>query len=293
MADKIISINRNGELVYNNLNSDIKERAKSDNLFDKSSAAYLIMFLCFVVDAVAFYGRIMYISFDSPALLAAQMVGLLLCYDRTPIYLGIQHRKIESGLIKSNRFIFYIAITACTLGIVINTLVSIAALQYMTPAADAYVSGAVSSDSGLDSASLAVLTFNICLPLITSLVSYFISYSTYNPLQNLLFRYDMLINKKKDEIRRLEAREAEYKLINDPSRIADDVAAKYELKVKEIASKAIFYDNYVRNKLKSSIGNPSAISALSVDNTDKIVAALQHEMTVLNSFSADNPLNNP
>lgn len=126
-----------------------------------------------------------------------------------------------------------------------------------------------------DPKALPLTLFWCCLPMITSLGSLHISYSTYHPLMIRKRREEEMIEEKQEEIRRLEAVLDEYNADQDfAMNLKADDEGNYEEMKRMQRAMTIGYCDYVRQRLKEHIGEPASTSALSQEVCDEILERL-------------------
>lgn len=289
-ANSLISIDRNGEFVYNGLNSHTSKRYKADTPMDKSFVPYLIMVLCGTIDAACFINLFKLISYDSPFLLAIQVAGFLFAFDVVPLYLGIQFRRIKQGISK-DKFIMYMALVVCAMACVLNIVLRLMTMDQMAPDLSASSISFIGSTSqvvqeseatAVDATALGLALVGIVIPFVTSLGSFFISYLTYNPLMVRKRNQEELIAEKKDEIRRLDAILFEYDADTDfAEHLIQDDTGKYEEMKKMQRALVLSYADYVRQRLKEHLANPTAINALSEETCVAILERLDRELAAL------------
>jgi hypothetical protein len=143
------------------------------------------------------------------------------------------------------------------------------------------------SGKDVDAMAIALTIFGIGIPMLTSVGSFFISYLTYNPLRVRKRAAEEMLIVKNDEIRRLEAILIEYEADPDfAEHLREDDEGKYEEMRKMHRAMVINYCEYVRQRLKEHLANPSAISALSEETCMNILDRLDREFAVLNQAEA-------
>lgn len=286
----LVSIDRNGEFVYNGLNSHTAKQYKADTPMDKSFVPYLIMLLCGTIDAACFVNLFKLISYDSPFLLAIQVAGFLFAFDVVPLYLGIQFRRIKQGISK-DKFIMWMALIVCAMACMLNIVLRLMTMDQMAPdlssATNSFI-GVVSQGTqdsetaGVDATALGLALVGIVIPFVTSLGSFFISYLTYNPLMVRKRNQEELIAEKKDEIRRLDAILFEYDADTEfAEHLIQDDTGKYEEMKKMQRALVLSYAEYVRQRLKEHLANPTAINALSEETCVAILERLDRELAAL------------
>ena len=282
----IFSRNSSGEFIYNGLNSHISKKYKADTPLDKSFVPYIIMVFCAIVDATVFINLFKLISYDSPFMLGVQVAGFLFAYDAVPLYSGIQLRRLKQGISK-DRFIIWIAIGVCTLACILNVFLRISTINLMSPDTTSSTSyfGTVAEQtvsSEIDPVSLSLAVFGICLPMLTSCGSFFISYLTYNPLKFKKRAAEEMITEKSDEIRRLDAFISEYEADKDfAEHLKIDDECKYNEMKKYQKALILSYVDYVRQRLKEHLGDPTSTNALSEETCVEILKRLDQELDAL------------
>ena len=294
-TNSLISIDHNGEFVYHGLNSHTSKKYKADTPMDKSFVPYLIMALCGTIDAACFINLFKLISYDSPFLLAIQVAGFLFAFDVVPLYLGIQFRRIKQGLSK-DKFIMWMALVVCAMACVLNIVLRLMTMDQLAPdlssAAISFIGttsqGVQESEAaGVNATALGLALVGIVIPFVTSLGSFFISYLTYNPLMVRKRNQEELIAEKKDEIRRLDASLFEYDADTEfAEHLIQDDAGKYEEMKKMQRALVLSYADYVRQRLKEHLANPTAINALSEETCVAILERLDRELAALDKAEA-------
>lgn len=286
-TNNLISIDRNGEFVYHGLNSHTAKKYRADTPLDKSFVPYLIMIFCAIVDASVFISLFKLLSYDSPFMLGVQVAGCLFAFDVVPLYLGIQLRRIKQGLSK-DKFIIWLALVVCILACAMNIALRLMTMEQMSPdlsSATTSYFGTVAQESqaiGVDATTIALTIFGIILPVLTSVGSFFISYLTYNPLKIRKRLEEEMLAEKKDEIRRLDAILTEYDADTEfAEHLIQDDSGKFEEMKKMQRALVLSYCDYVRQRLKEHLANPTAINALSEEGCEAILERLDRELAAL------------
>lgn len=289
-TNALISIDRNGEFIYHGLNSHIKIKYRADTPLDKSFVPYLIMVLCGTIDAACFINLFKLISYDSPFLLAIQVAGFIFAYDVVSLYLGIQFRRIKQGISK-DKFVIWIALIVCAMACVLNIVLRLMTMDQMAPDLSSVTTSFIggisqgiqeSESAGTDPTALGLALVGIVIPFLTSLGSFFISYLTYNPLMVRKRNQEELIAEKKDEIRRLDAILFEYDADTEfAEHLLQDDTGKFEEMKKMQRALVLSYCDYVRQRLKEHLANPTAVNALSEESCVAILERLDWELAVL------------
>lgn len=286
-SNSLLRKDHNGEFIYNELNSHIGKKYKADTPLDKSFVPYLIILFCAIVDASVFISLFKMISYDSPFMLGIEVAGFLFAFDVVPLYLGIQLRRLKQGISK-DRFILWLALVVCVLACVMNIALRLTTIEQMSPdlsAASTSYFGTVTeemADRSVDPTAIALTIFGIGLPMLTSIGSFFISFLTYNPLKVRKRAVEELLNEKNDEIRRLDAILSEYDADSEfAEHLREDDEGKYEEMKKMQRAVVLNYCEYVRQRLKEHLANPTAINALSEETGIAILERLDWELAAL------------
>lgn len=279
----------NGEIINEVLGKDIDFRYKPDTPFDNSIVPYLIMIFCAGVDGFVFYSLFSKISYDSPVLLAVQIAGFLFGFDVVPIFIGIQYKRIRQRLTR-DRFVLILALVVCAIAVFMNTALRIMTIDLMAPAPDIAMTVDTMTNSfgdtaqstagtGIDPVAIALTIFGIGIPVVTSLGSFFISFVTYNPLQIRKQRLEKMIAEAGDHVRRLDAIIADYEAERDFAEyMQGEDKTRYDAMLKMYKAKVVSYCDYVRERLKEHLADPSSNNALSKDICVEIMARLDREL---------------
>lgn len=288
----ILTLERNGEYIYQGLNDHLAKKYKADTPLDKAIVPYLIMFLCGTVDAAVFIGLFKLISYDSPFMLGIQVAGFLFAFDVVPIYIGIQLRRLKQGITKE-KFILWLALAVCVIAFGMNTILNITTMEERTPdlsdtstsyfgEVEGEAEQEAQEDEEISPIAISLTIFSIGLPALTSMGSFFISYLTYNPLQIRMRMEEEMLGEKKDEIRRLKAILSEYEADEEYAKhLKEDDEGKYQEMLRMHRALVLSYTEYVRERLKEHLANPAAISALSEETCIAILERLDRELAAL------------
>lgn len=284
----IFSRSSNGEFIYNELNTHTSKKYKADTPLDKSFVPYLIMIFCAVVDATVFINLFKLISYDNTFMLGVEVAGFLFAFDAVPLYLGIQLRRLKQGISK-DKFILWIALFVCAVAVVLNVFLRISTIDLMSPEAGSASTsyfGTVAeqtTSAETDPAAIALTVFGICLPVLTSCGSFFISYLTYNPLKVKKRAAEEMLAEKTDEIRRIDAFISEYEAnIDFAEHLKEDDDMKYLEMQKYQKALVVGYADYVRQRLKEHLGDPTSTSVLSEETCIAILDRLEKELAAFN-----------
>lgn len=284
---------KTGEIVNECLHHNNRKRFKADTPFDNNIVPYLIMIFCATVDGVVFYSLFSSISYDSPMMLGVQIAGFLFGFDVVPIFIGIQYKRLRQGITK-DRFVLIMALVVCTLAFAMNIVIRIMTIDLISPAtlstATSYM-GAVTretTETGIDATAISLVMFGIGIPVITSLGSCLISFITYNPLKIKKQRIAEMMEDTRDEIRRLDAILDDYDA--EPN-FAENLEVEDETKYQEMQmlhkALVVGYCDYVRERLKEQLGNPTSNNVLSESVCEIIFARLDKEIGLLSTQAGE------
>ena len=295
-SNGLLTKDRNGEFVYHKLNFYTGKKYKADTPLDNSVVPYMIMLFCAVVDGSVFISLFKMISYDSLFMLGIEVAGFLFAFDVVPLYIGIQLRRLKQGISK-DWFILWMSFVVCVLACVMNAALRLTTIELMSPdlsSASTSYFGTVTTeavDSGIDPTAIALTIFGIGLPMLTSIGSFFISYLTYNPLKIRKRVMEEMLAEINDDIRRLDAVLSEYD--TDPEfaeHLRKDDEGKYLAMKKMYHALVVNYCEYVRQRLKEFLANPTANNALSEETCIAILERLDQELAALDQmeFSKSN-----
>ncbi len=293
---KLWDVAKNGEIIKTNPYNNIKKKYQSDTPLDKSFVPYLVMAICAVVDTSFFVSLFKMISYDSPFMIFIEVLGFLFAFDVVPIYLGIQYKRVKQRL-SNDKMIMILALAVIIIGFALNIALRATTISIMTPdlsnASTSYF-GAVTASEASGTISPSNISLTICgmgIPIITSVGSFYISYFAYNPLAIKKRKLEELMAADVDAIRRIEALLKEYEADTDfEQRLFADDEGKYEEMKKTHKALVISYCDYVRQRLKEYIANPTSNNILSEECCTEIINRLDKELAALDEERGENVL---
>lgn len=288
-SNNIWSLNSKGEIMNECMYRNNRMRFKADTPFDNSIVPYLIMIFCATVDGFVFYSLFSKISYDSPMMLGVQIAGFLFGFDVVPIFIGIQYKRLRQRLTK-DKFTLVIALIVCGLAFSMNVALRVTTMDLISPSTVSTVTSYIGStaqettESAMDPTVIALTIFGMGIPVVTSLGSCLISFITYNPLGIKKQRLAEMIEDTKDEVRRFDAIINDYDAEPD---FAEELDAEDEAKYEEMKKmyKAMVLSNceYVEERLKEYLGNPTSNNVLSEEISERILGRLDRELACLDS----------
>lgn len=287
---KIYSMDKStGEITNECLHYNNRKRFKADTPFDNGIVPYLIMAFCATVDGVVFYSLFSRISYDSSMMLGVQIAGFLFGFDIVPIFIGIQYKRLRQGITK-DKFVLIMALVVCGLAFAMNIALRIMTIDLLSPstvsASTSYM-GTVTqetTETSIDTTAIALTIFGMGIPVVTSLGSCLISFITYNPLKIKKKRIAEMMEDTRDEIRRFDAILDDYDAEPDfAENLEIEDKAKYHEMQMMYKAQVIGYCDYVRERLKEHLGNPTSNNVLSESICETILARLDKELELLNA----------
>ena len=283
---------RTGEITNECLHHNNRKRFKADTPFDNSIVPYLIMAFCATVDGVVFYSLFSRISYDSPMMHGVQIAGFLFGFDIVPIFIGIQYKRLQQGITK-DKFVLIMALVVCGLAFAMNIALRIMTIDLISPSTVSTTTSYIgtvtqgTTETGIDATAIALTIFGMGIPVVTSLGSCLISFITYNPLKIKKQRTAEMMEDTRDEVRRFDAILDDYDAEPD---FAENLEAEDEAKYQEMRmmhkAQVIGYCDYVRERLKEQLGNPTSNNILSESVCEAILAKLDQELGLMNAQAA-------
>lgn len=274
----LYQIDRQGHLRFSRRMDLIKEGEKGNMGWEHPAASILIMLVCGILDFVMFRQLFSAFLYDAKEVQMLSIIAMLIGFDLAPIYMGIVLKKRQQGLNAG-------VITAVLLGIAFviafigNIALRIAVKDMILPDLSAMktsVFGEVTEADTTNDLALLYALFAGAMPVITSLVSFGVSFQTANPLKKRMRRLQEEQVMLEDEIVKMEALLMEYETDADHfARLLEEDEEKYRNMLEMLHEKALYYCDYVREKLKEYLGDPASSNALSKDNRERLLQMLE------------------
>ena len=257
---------KQGNLVFPQRSGQIQEAYAVESFWERSAVSVFVLVLCAVLDSVVFLQLFSLILYDHVWLQRLSTIGCLIAFDFGPIYLGISRRRSTQGL-KVDK-LGCALLTAAFLGVAFfNCYLRIMLKDQLVPVDSTAESSVFSSMSGgSNPAALPYAIFSGILPLATSIVSFYVSLSSCNPLKSRLKRLRKQQVELEDAICQLDAVLAEYKQSSELAqrlRTEDDML--YVSALTTAKEQAFYLADYVRERIKEHLGDAAALNALSGD----------------------------
>lgn len=259
-------INAQGGLEFGLRRSLAKQRP--DSAWEHPAAALAVMCLCATLDFVMFKQLFGSFLHENPLIQYFSIIGCIVGMDLAPIYLGILLRKRDQGY-NVSKLLMALLLAAFGVALLANVLLRIHMRDLALPpetSATEFSFGAVVEETS-NPGALPYAIFAGALPIVTSLVSFGISYMTSNPLKERLCNLQKEQTAREDAIGQLEALLMEYE--EDPDftvRLVQEDDEQYESALNATRNIGVMYCNYVRERIKEHLGDPSAVNELSKDH---------------------------
>lgn len=295
--DRLWDVNADGEIIYHRLNHATKKLYTPDSPFFRSFVPYLMLLVCGATDFFVFLSLFNLICYDDITKKVFSILGLLIGFDVIPIFIGIHARRLRQGL-SHDRFILIISLLVTLLTVSLNFGLRVATIDETSPdteiTSQSYIGTTTlqenDQDKDLNSTTVAMALFCASLPVVTSAASFCVSYYTYDPLMIRKRREEELIHQKQDEVRRLEAVLFDYESDADFARRLNEIdEGKYKEMLKLQRAKVISYCDYVRQRIKEELANPSSNTVLSNEDYEVILKRLDDELAVLDKINVSEP----
>ena len=293
---QLFEINAQGELVDPSLLDDITEKYTPDSLFLRNCAPYLIMAICFAIDGCFFYGLFSMISYDRPLLLWVQIAGFLFGFDFVPLYAGTLYKKLQKGL-SNDKLMLRLALGVCALICATNIGLRAVTVNIMAPntsQSDSYfvdqqAEENAAAETSSDAVAWMVAITGMIVPVVTSVGSFVISNTCYEPLLIKKQREERMIVQKADKIRRLNTMIQAYEADQDmEQRLLHEDAQQYATARAMTAGLLLEYHDYIRQQLMAKLQDPASISMLSVPSeSDTLLDALDQLCVKTNMSNTD------
>lgn len=267
---ELYTLDSQGSLKFSTLFQLNQAKEKPESGWDHPVAAILIMAVCATLDFMMF--KQLFGSFleDYEIYQWLGTAGLLIGFDVAPVYMGIacsryaqKIGRAKNGLIMALCGIaFFLAFTAslylrsCTYQLVIPVSAENAVTSLMDKG--------VQLEEAVNPQAKPYAIFAGILPLVTSIVSFAISYLVSDPAKERMLRVHRERLALEDESRKLSSVLNIYENDRDYEvRLLEEDNAKLAAMEDRIREMSLYWADYVRERLKEHIGDPAATNELS------------------------------
>lgn len=267
------------------LNFRIRERhatdgQRQDTFWEHTGFSIAIMVICGTLDAVLFYQLFSSFLFDHPAVRLLSVIGCLVGFDVIPICLGVLLRKREQGF-QVKLWLMCLLLAGFALALVGNIWLRIVLRDLVLPAQStggtSYI-GEAAYETAVNPGAFPFAAFSSFLPIVTSIASFGASYMSFNPLKTRLARLRKRQVALEDAISQVESTLVEYDANQD---FEDQLMAiddeQYANTLGMMEAQAVMFSNYVRERIKEHLGDPSATNELSKDIRQELRERLTEE----------------
>lgn len=269
LNDKNLFRRRNdGQLVFNNTTNLQKNRFKADSIWTRTSTQIVFIALCAFTDWACFNQLLAEAAYDSGFLRSASLIGLLIAFELSPVYIGFSLKKKRQGY-NVDGFIcvilFLVFVAAATINIVLRIITKDSAFPLMAAEDMSFSWNNTPQAALLNPQAIYFALLLGIIPIMTSFVSSIASYIMADPLKQEIANLTKLEQMLTDEISQVKAALAEYSADDRYlSRALSEDQACYAAAVKMVSHKRDAYCHYVRERFKEQPGctasDPAGIS---------------------------------
>lgn len=274
---KLYKIDNQGHLKFPLRTEIVRNFGKADSIWEHPAVSIVIMVVCGLLDLVMFRQLFSSFLYDSKAVQILSIIAMLIGFDLAPILGGHVLKKRQQGLDSGGMAVVYglAFMLAFTWNIVLRIQVKDMVLPDLSSAMTSILGGTSEVDT-TNSLALVYALFASALPVITSLVSFGASFQSSNPLGKQVKKLREEQIAIEDDIVEIEALLMEYEEDLDHfKRLLEEDEQKYQNMIEMLHEKMVFYCDYVRERLKEHLGNPTSSNELSKDNRTSLLSALE------------------
>lgn len=273
-------MNKNGSLVFSTKEAVNRIHYSPRSLFEHPLIAYLVMIACAVLDFTLFYQLLSKALYDDPTTKYMTTIGLLIGFDFAPCYLGMQFRKASQGY-RVNKLLMGALASSFVLAFGVNFWLRLVMKDVALPDLSTNTTsllGTVSTDETSNPLALSFAVFAAVLPVVTSLCSFGISFSTSDPLEKDIEVLDKELEMLEADLTQTVSVLSEYEADSEYyDRICRDDEARYRECMAFTCEKAMYYADYVRERIKEHLKeDPSGINELSKAQYERLVELLKN-----------------
>lgn len=255
--DVFWALNKKGNLRFLHRSDTIKIDNKPDHTLTKQIVAVIFMVLCAALDVAMFYQLFSSFLYDNFMFRILSTLVAAVGFDVGPIYLALIVKRHYEGY-KESFLSVLIIITAFCIALIITAVLRVQTKDMVLP------SSALSGDTTINPVASGWSMFGILAPVVTSFISFAISYYTYHPLQLELTRCEKIIDRDKAKITQFQSTLKEYECTEQiRAYLLYDEKCKYLNAAKDAQNYGVYLCDYVRQRLKEHLASSSATKALS------------------------------
>ena len=253
----------------------------ADSVWEHPLAAFITMVLCATLDFVMFKQLFGSFLHENVLIQYFSIIGCIIGMDVAPIYLGITIRKHNQGYnvswILASLFLgaFLIALLA---NVCLRIQVRDLALPPEASATAFSFSNTAATEETSNPNAMAYAIFASALPIVTSFVSFGVSYVSSNPLKKELHRCHCEQVEREAAISQLEALLMEYDMDADlTERLTREDDEQYNNTLGMTRELGVMHCNYVRQRIKEHLGDPAATNELSKDCREPLLTLFDRQ----------------
>ena len=260
---KLYRLDKQGHLDFHTRGRLHQEKYKADSVWNQTWVLMIIIVFCMAADWASFASLFASFLYDNELLRNICIIGMVLCFEVSPVYIGYNMKKKACGY-NVEVIAILIPLAAFALGVIINILLRIATRDLAFPDLSNISTSVFSGNTTESSGSANALTYSIffsVLPIITSLVAYSATYTMSDPLKRERQGLEKINMELTQNIDHLEAALAEYGSDEDYlNRMLADDQAKFEAALSMIRNQRDEFFDYARQKISEHLASPSATS---------------------------------
>lgn len=274
------TIDQQGQLHFPMRGKLASGTAASSTAWEHPAALFVVLMLCAALDFIMFKQLFAAILYDSVWIQRFSILGLLICFDLAPIYLGLFLKKRKQGYRVENWILFGLA-AAFLAAFIGNVLLRIsmrdAVLPDLTQTSTSVMGEVQSGTAAGSNRAMAYALFAAFLPFGTSLVSFGISYLTANPLGKDLRRLRREEVQAQEALDQIDATIAEYDASADHLiLLQQEEDERYRATKAAIADQMMQHCDYVRERIKEHLAEPAALNELSKPRREALMMLSDH-----------------
>ena len=275
-SDPLWQLDGQGNLHFGLREKLVRRNHRPDTALEHPAAAWVFMFFFGLLDLIMFKDLFGTFLYAHQSMQLVSIIALLAGFDVAPICLGVLLKKHEQKLPVS-KLAAAILTGAFVLALALNITLRAATKDRVLPDFSVKQTAITSGQPSADHEPLAnaYAVFAAFAPLLTSGVSFAVSHMSANPLKNRLKSLALSQVQLEDEITQLEAVLTEYDMDEDRFRrqLDSDEALQANL-IRLTREKAFYCFDYVRERLKEHLGDPTSSNILSKDQRQALESLL-------------------
>lgn len=269
---------RDKEFWDNNLERKLASTSYRNDFIQENSlweVILVIMLAC--CDFMMFKQLYESVVYDNIITLIVGIAGTLVAFDGAPIYIGMEMKKKSQGFRPMKEVIIGGLLALC-IGLYVYVM-----LRFSTREMSFRDYSSVQSifDSAVENYNTSPYAFQLAvsyalLPIATSLMSFIVSFTASNPLKTRLRKLDGEIAGLNEELERLNTMQDEFEDRDHLyDRLVDMDDERLRLSKQSAYEDAYYFDDYVRERLKEHLADPTSTNILSKDNKEGMELLLE------------------